>query len=166
MRVPVHSLRAMLSVGEGGASLLFAMAVVCVTMIYLCCKTPQRTPTEEETAKRASQSKRLAALPEHLRLGVTLPGMRELLAELPSNAVKQVNAKIPPDKITGKPKFPKNKTINGYVSTSISSPSGPRRTTATSTSTSLPGGPRGTTWPCASGCRCGGRRTWARPPCS
>ena len=53
-----------------------------------------------------------AALPEHLRLGVTLPGMRELLSQLPSDAVEQVNAKIPLDK-AGKPKFPENVAENG-----------------------------------------------------
>ena len=51
-------------------------------------------PTEEQTAKQAALRKGLAALPEHLRLGVTLPGMRELLSQLPSDAVEQVNAKI------------------------------------------------------------------------
>ena len=50
---------------------------------------------EEQAAKRAAQLKRLAALPEHLRLGVTLPGMRELLKQMPLGAVEQVNAKIP-----------------------------------------------------------------------
>eukprot|EP00964_Phaeocystis_antarctica_P034934 scaffold19911_cov59-Phaeocystis_antarctica.AAC.2 len=53
------------------------------------------TPTEEQTARRAALLKRRAALPEHLRLGVTLPGMRELRSQLPSDAVEQVNAKIP-----------------------------------------------------------------------
>ena len=56
-----------------------------------------------------------ATLPKHLRLGVTLAGMRELLEQLPSDAVEQINAKIPLDKKTGKPKFPKNKALNGYV---------------------------------------------------
>ena len=69
----------------------------------------------KQAAKRAALLKRLAALPAHLRLGVTLPGMRELLAELLSDAVEQINAKIPLDKKTGKPKFPKNKALNGYV---------------------------------------------------
>ena len=66
------------------------------------------TLEEHRLAKRA-------ALPEHLQLGVTLPGMRELLSQLPSDAVEQINAKIPLDKKTGKPKFPKNKALNGYV---------------------------------------------------
>ena len=70
---------------------------------------------KQQAAKRAALLKRLATLPKHLRLGVTLPGMRELLAELPSDAVEQINAKIPLDKKTGKPKFPKNKALNGYV---------------------------------------------------
>ena len=52
-----------------------------------------------------------AALPEHLRLGVTLPGMRQLLSELPSDAVEQINAKIPLDKKTGKPEYPKNEAL-------------------------------------------------------
>ena len=56
-----------------------------------------------------------AALPEHLRLGVTLAGMRELLSQLPSDAVEQVNANIPLDKETGEPKFPDNDVENGYV---------------------------------------------------
>ena len=58
---------------------------------------------EQQAAKRAARLKRLAALPEHLRLGVTLPGMRELLKLLPPDAVAQVNAKIPIDKKTGQP---------------------------------------------------------------
>ena len=72
-------------------------------------------PTLEQTSKRASQLDRLAPLPEHLRLGVTLPGMRELLSELPPDAVEQVNAKIPLDKTTGKPKYPENDAFNGYT---------------------------------------------------
>ena len=35
-------------------------------------------PMGEQAAKRAAQLERLAALPKHLRLGVTLAGMREL----------------------------------------------------------------------------------------
>ena len=74
------------------------------------------TLEEHRLAKRA-------ALPEHLQLGVTLPGMRELLAQLPSDAVRQVNAKTPRWEgrragcwtWRGKPKFPKNKTLNGHV---------------------------------------------------
>ena len=45
-----------------------------------------------------------AALPQHLGLGVTLPGMRELLKQLPSDAVKQVNlhnTKYPPNNRNG-----------------------------------------------------------------
>ena len=41
---------------------------------------------EQHITKRAALLERLAALPEHLRLGVTLPGMRELLSQLPSDA--------------------------------------------------------------------------------
>eukprot|EP00964_Phaeocystis_antarctica_P124982 scaffold88617_cov36-Phaeocystis_antarctica.AAC.1 len=41
--------------------------------------------------------------------------MRELLKQLPSDAVEQVNANIPRDKVTGKPKFPENDEENGYV---------------------------------------------------
>ena len=58
-----------------------------------------------QAAKRPAQLKRLAALPEHLRLGVTLAGMRKLLAEL--------RDKIPRDR-AGKPKYPGNLTLNGY----------------------------------------------------
>ena len=89
---------------------------------------------EQQAAKRAAQLKRLAALPEHLRLGVTLAGMRELLSELPPGAVVQANAKSPresqsparspakspaksPGGFTwkGKLNFPKNDAINGYT---------------------------------------------------
>ena len=74
----------------------------------------------ERLAKRA-------ALPEHLQLGVTLPGMRELLSQLPSDAVEQANAKIPTEPraagpldcfylcVNEKPKFPENMSVNGYV---------------------------------------------------
>ena len=46
-------------------------------------------------------------LPKHLRLGVTLPGMRELLSELPCDAVEQVNLH--------NAKYPRNKSVNGYI---------------------------------------------------
>ena len=72
-------------------------------------------PTKEQAAKRAAHLERLAALPPHLRLGVTLPGMRELLSQLPTDAVKQANAKIPLNKKTGKPRYPKNVAFNGVV---------------------------------------------------
>ena len=41
--------------------------------------------------------------------------MRELLSQLPSDAVEQVNAKIPLDENTNKPAFPKHLAINGLV---------------------------------------------------
>ena len=63
-----------------------------------------------------------------MRLGVTLPGMRELLSQLPSDAVEQVNAQIPLDETTGEPKFPKNVALNGSTSTSTSPPAGKKRT--------------------------------------
>ena len=60
-----------------------------------------------------------AALPEHLRLGVTLPGMRELLLQLPRDAVEQVNAKMEERNAKlvaqGKPPFPMNVAVNGYI---------------------------------------------------
>ena len=71
--------------------------------------------TDEQVAKRAAQLERLAALPEHLQLGVTLPGMRELLSKLPSDAVEQVNGKISIDWQTGKPIFPENVGLNSFV---------------------------------------------------
>ena len=66
-----------------------------------------KMPTVTLTAKRAAQLEKLATLPEHLRLGVTLPGMRELLSQLPSDAVEQVNLY--------NAKYPPNDTENGYV---------------------------------------------------
>ena len=123
------------------------MLVVCVTMIYLVKRVkrwstwarlraasdaagpaPVILTKEQQAAKRAAQLKRLAALPKHLRLGVTLAGMRELLKQLPSDAVEQVNAKIPLDKDTGKPKFPENDVENGYVNHSSTPPARKRRT--------------------------------------
>jgi hypothetical protein len=77
--------------------------------------TPAMPPTEEPAAERAEQLERLATLPEHLQLGVTLPGMRQLLLKLPSDALVQVNAQIPLNKETGEPKFPTNDTFNGYA---------------------------------------------------
>ena len=60
-------------------------------------------------------------LPEHLRLGVSLPGMQTLLSQLPPDAVKQANARIPFGKnpMKRKRKFPLNETINGYVNQSF-----------------------------------------------
>ena len=76
-------------------------------------------PTEEQAAERAAQLKRLATLPEHLQLGVTLPGMRELLLQLPSDAVEQVNRKMEEvnTKLVakGKTPFPMNVAVNGYI---------------------------------------------------
>ena len=73
-----------------------------------------KAAAQEQAAKRAALLKRLATLPEHLRLGVTLAGMRALLSKLPSDAVEQVNANIPLDK-KGEPKYPTNDAENGYV---------------------------------------------------
>jgi hypothetical protein len=72
--------------------------------------------TEEQAgAKRAAQLKKL---PEHLRLGMTLPGMRALLSELPSDKLERVNAhveKVNAERVKkGKPTYPKNETFNGY----------------------------------------------------
>ena len=77
-----------------------------------CCGAKEQgaifaPPTQEQAAKRAALLERLAVLPEHLRLGVTLPGMRELLKQLPSDAVEQVNRH--------NAKYPPNDTENGYV---------------------------------------------------
>ena len=61
----------------------------------------------------------MAALPAHLQLGVTLPGMRELLSQLPSDAMEQVNAKMEQVNARmvelGKPTFPPNVAVNGYI---------------------------------------------------
>ena len=82
-----------------------------------CCGSKEHvTKPMPEPKKRAAQLKRLATLPEHLQLGMTLAGMRELLLKLPSDALEQVNAQIPLDKKTGLPKFPTNDTFNGYAS--------------------------------------------------
>ena len=73
---------------------------------------------EEKAAKRAAQLKRRAALPEHLQLGMTLPGMRALFSELPSDKLERVNAHVEKDNVgrvkKGKPTYPKNETFNGY----------------------------------------------------
>ena len=92
-----------------------------------------------------TQLKRLAALPEHLRLGLTLPGMRELLLELPPDAVEQVNAQIPIDKKTGKPKFPENDAFNGYTNQYWITKWAEEAMEAWRASRT------GTGWPCASG---------------
>jgi hypothetical protein len=86
------------------------------TAVQLKTATPAMPPTEEQAAERPAQLERLATLPEHLQLGVTLAGMRELLLKLPSDALEQVNAQIPLDQGTGEPKFPTNDTFNGYAS--------------------------------------------------
>ena len=61
--------------------------------------------------------------------------MRELLSQLPSDAMEQVNAKMEQVNAKmvamGKPPFPKNVAVNGYIwatSTSSSSLSGKRST--------------------------------------
>ena len=89
----------------------------CITMLS----------PDERRAKRVQVRVPMNALPEHLRLGVTLPGMRELLSQLPSDAVEQANAKIPTGPraagpldcfylcVNEKPKFPENMSVNGYV---------------------------------------------------
>ena len=76
---------------------------------------PAMPSTEEQAAKRAAQ---LKELPEHLRLGMTLPGMRALFSELPSDKLERVNAhveKVNAERVKkGKPTYPKNETFNGY----------------------------------------------------
>jgi len=61
----------------------------------------------------------VATLPEHLQLGVTLRGMRELMLLLPSDAVEQVNRKMEEvnTKLVAKGKipFPMNIAVNGYI---------------------------------------------------
>ena len=81
-------------------------------------KRNETPPVLTQAAKRdASKGFDRAA---HLRLGVTLPGMRELLSELPSDAVEQINAKIPLDKKTGKPKYPKNEALDSTATSNNS----------------------------------------------
>ena len=75
---------------------------------------------ERRAAKQATKQAALrAALPEHLQLGVTLRGMRELLLQLPSDAVEQVNAKMEEVNAKlvakGKTPFPMNVAVNGYI---------------------------------------------------
>ena len=123
---------------------------------------PLLRPTEEQAAKRAARLERLAALPEHLRLGITLAGMRNLLDELPSDALEQVNSNLEQvnAKLVAKGKDPRSPRTSPSTATPTSSGSrsGPRRPRRASQ--------RATGWPCASGCGRRSRRTWARPPCS
>eukprot|EP00964_Phaeocystis_antarctica_P047938 scaffold27760_cov57-Phaeocystis_antarctica.AAC.2 len=100
---------------EQGDSSLEGGRAVSGAVVPAAAPEPVMPPTEEQAAKRAALLKRLAALPKHLQLGVTLAGMRELLSQLPSDAVEQVNANIPLDKVTGQPRFPENDVENGYV---------------------------------------------------
>ena len=64
----------------------------------------------------ASVLQRAAAanLPERLTLGLTLAAMEGLLASIPSDIVEQCNAAIPKDE-SGRPRFPANSELNGYV---------------------------------------------------
>ena len=64
----------------------------------------------------ASVLQRAAAanLPERLTLGLTLAAMEGLLASIPSDIVEQCNAAIPKDE-SGRPRFPANAELNGYV---------------------------------------------------
>ena len=55
-----------------------------------------------------------SSLPAHLRLGLSLPGIRQQLEVLPADAVRQSNDCIPRD-ASGLPKFPPNQQLNGYI---------------------------------------------------
>ena len=95
------------------------------------CKEEAVEEAVEESIVGLTPDERLAkraALPEHLRLGVTLAGMRELLERMPSDALEQVNGNIPKDKVTGELKFPENLVFNVATPTSTTSPSGKRGT--------------------------------------
>ena len=100
---------------------VYAMVLVAVALVTLAlAKRLVESWTHRNDAAIAAQralekTVREKKLPEHLRLGVTLPGMRKLLSELPSDALEQVNANIPKDKVTGEPKFPENLVFNGYA---------------------------------------------------
>jgi len=52
--------------------------------------------------------------PDHLLLGLSITGMKEFIKSLPENAVKECNDSIPKDS-DGKPKYPLNDNLNGYV---------------------------------------------------
>jgi hypothetical protein len=65
-----------------------------------------RRPSSAAAPARSSPG-----LPQHLRLGINLDGMREWLESLPPDAVDQVNRGIP--LVNGEPKFPTNAALNG-----------------------------------------------------
>eukprot|EP00964_Phaeocystis_antarctica_P091973 scaffold59036_cov62-Phaeocystis_antarctica.AAC.2 len=95
---------------EGGR----ACEVAAPDPVLLLIKRVMQAAGRERPLTPAERLTMRAALPEHLRLGVTLAGMRELLKQLPSDAVEQVNAKIPLTD-AGELKFPENDVENGYV---------------------------------------------------
>jgi hypothetical protein len=87
------------------------------TKMYETASAANVILTEQQAIKRTA---RLERLPVHLRLGVTLAGMRELLSQLPSDALEQVNANIPLEPI--------------FRSRRRASPSTPRTRLSTATS--------------------------------
>lgn len=54
------------------------------------------------------------SIPEYLQYGLTLPAMKEVRKQLPSDAMEQMNASIPVRE-DGTLKYPKNTVVNGYV---------------------------------------------------
>jgi len=85
-----------------------------VTMGCKPSKTTSGLPSSQEQPYIGRDERRMESLPEHLRYGLTLPGMRGLLKKLPSDACDIVNNQIEKDE-SGKPKYPLNHEINGYV---------------------------------------------------
>ena len=70
----------------------------------------RRLSTDEEVLRRADEKK----LPKHLRLGITVQGLKELVDSSPPDAVDQCNAAIPKAE-DGTPLYPPNNCLNGYV---------------------------------------------------
>ena len=67
-------------------------AAIAAAVVFVVLAIVMAILTTKKMKQATKRTARLAALPEHLRLGVTLPGMRKLLSQLPSDAVEQVNA--------------------------------------------------------------------------
>ena len=74
------------------------------TQLLTCPQRKSKLPR----GSRSCQLKRLAALFKHLRLGVTLVGMRELLEALPNDKLEQVNLefRVARDEAPARPNWP------------------------------------------------------------
>lgn len=95
------------------------LTTACRYLTRICSKYTQPGHHSNESARQYSEfvniTDKLNGIPDHLKQGATIPGMRKLLKDLPADIIEEVNKQIPRDGKTGELKYARNVELNGYV---------------------------------------------------